>query len=106
MGWPGLVGFVIAVGGVAAGPHLGGGHLGRGVLRRWSSAIWSIGMVVVWRDAAGPARDRSARPLPWWIAAFVIGLAGLALKDQGLAHRLAGWCFALGFVAAGVVLAN
>ena len=40
------------------------------------------------------------------IAAFVIGLAGLALKDQGLAHRLAGWCFALGFVAAGVILAR
>lgn len=104
MGWPGLVGFVIAVSGVLLVRTSAAGIWG-GASYAVASAIWSIGMVVVGAALLaqkGPFRVAAAL----WIAAFLIGLAGLALKDQGLAHRLAGWCFALGFVAAGVILAR
>ncbi len=104
MGWPGLVGFVIAVGGVLLVRTSAAGIWGAASYTV-ASAIWSIGMVVIGATLLvrrGPFRMAAAL----WIAAFVIGLAGLALKDQGLAHRLAAWCFALGFIAAGVVLAR
>ena len=104
MGWPGLVGFVIAVGGVLLVRTSAAGIWGAASYTV-ASAIWSIGMVVIGATLLvrrGPFRMAAAL----WIAAFVIGLAGLALKDQGLAHRLAAWCFALGFVAAGVILAR
>jgi hypothetical protein len=104
MGWPGLVGFVIAVSGVLLVRTSAAGIWGAASYTV-ASAVWSIGMVVVGATLLarkGPFRAAAAL----WIAAFVIGLAGLALKDQGLAHRVAGWCFALGFVAAGVILAR
>ena len=104
MGWSGLVGFVIAVSGVLLVRTSAAGIWGAASYTV-ASAVWSIGMVVVGAvllARKGPFRAASAL----WIAAFVIGLAGLALKDQGLAHRVAGWCFALGFVAAGVILAK
>lgn len=104
MGWPGLAGFVIAVSGVLLVRTSAAGIWGVASYTV-ASAIWSIGMVVVGATLLarkGPFRAAAAL----WIAAFVIGLAGLALKDQGLAHRVAGWCFALGFVAAGVILAR
>ncbi|KQY29371.1 hypothetical protein ASD38_08430 [Caulobacter sp. Root487D2Y] len=104
MGWPGLVGFVIAVSGVLLVRSSAAGIWGAASYTV-ASAVWSIGMVVVGAALlAGKGPFRA--PAALWIAAFVIGLAGLALKDQGLAHRLAGWCFALGFVAAGVILAR
>jgi 3-oxoacyl-(acyl-carrier-protein) synthase len=43
-------------------------------------------------------------PAGLWIATLVVGLAGLALKDQGLAHRVAAACFALASIALGVQL--
>ena len=104
MGWPGLVGFVVAVSGVLLVRTSAAGIWGAASYTV-ASAIWSIGMVVIsvaLLSKRGPFRMAAAL----WIAAFVIGLAGLALKDQGLAHRLAAWCFALGFVAAGVILAR
>ena len=104
MGWPGLVGFVIAVSGVLLVRSSAAGIWGAASYTV-ASAVWSIGMVVVGAALLarkGPFRVAAAL----WIAAFVIGLAGLALKDQGLAHRLAGWCFALGFIVAGVILAR
>ena len=104
MGGLGLVGFVIAVAGVLLVRTSAAGIFGAASYMI-ASSIWSIGMVVI--SAAlllgkGPFRMASAL----WIATLVIGLAGLALKDQGPIHRLAGWCFALGFVAAGVILAR
>jgi hypothetical protein len=104
LGAPGLVGLVIAVTGVLLVRSSSAGIWGAASYTI-ASAIWSIGMVVVGATLLarkGPFRVASAL----WIAAFVIGLAGLVLKDQGLAHRLAAWCFALGFVAAGVILAR
>jgi hypothetical protein len=105
MGWPGLVGFVIAVSGVLLVRSTAAGIFGAASYTV-ASAVWSIGMVVVGATLLarkGPFRMAAAL----WIAAFVIGLAGLVLKDQGpIVHRLAAWCFALGFVAAGVILAR
>ena len=104
MGWPGLIGFVIAVSGVLLVRTSAAGIWGAASYTV-ASAIWSIGMVLMGAallSKGGPFRVASAL----WIAAFVIGLAGLALKDQGLVHRLAGWCFALGFVVAGASLAR
>jgi hypothetical protein len=104
MGWPGLVGFVIAVSGVLLVRTSAAGIWGAASYTV-ASAVWSIGMVVIGAALLSKrAPFRMAAGL--WIAAFAIGLAGLALKDQGLAHRLAAWCFALGFVAAGVILAR
>jgi hypothetical protein len=104
MGWPGLLGFVIAVTGVLLVRSSAAGIFGVASYTI-AAAIWSIGMVVTGAALLSKrAPFRMAAAL--WIAAFVIGLAGLALKDQGLAHRLAAWCFALGFVAAGLILAK
>ena len=103
-GWLGLAGFVIAVTGVAL-VRTSAATIFGAASYVIASSIWSIGMVVTGvalLSKKGPFRLASAL----WIAAFVIGLAGLVLKDQGLAHRLAAWCFALGFVAAGVILAR
>ena len=68
-----------------------------------ASSLWSIAMAVI-----GVALLRARAPhkvaAGLWIAALVIGLAGLALKDQGLAHRLAAAAFALASVALGLGL--
>ena len=102
MGALGLVGFVVAVTGVLLVRTSAAGIFGASSYMI-ASSIWSIGMVVIGVALLlnkGPFRMAAAL----WIATLVIGLAGLALKDQGPVHRLAAWCFALGFVAAGVIL--
>jgi hypothetical protein len=104
MGWPGLVGFVIAVSGVLLVRSSAAGIWGEASYMI-AASIWSIGMVVVGLALLlkkGPFRMAASL----WIATLVIGLVGVALKDQGPIHRVAGWCFALGFVAAGVILAR
>jgi hypothetical protein len=104
LGWPGLIGFVIAVAGVLLVRSSSAGIWGAASYAV-ASGLWSIGMAVIGATILSRrAPFRMAAAL--WIAALVIGLAGLALKDQGPAHRLAAWCFALGFVAAGVILAR
>jgi hypothetical protein len=102
LGWPGLVGFVIAVTGILLVRSSTAGIFGPASYMI-ASSIWSIGMVVIGATLLarkGPFRVASAL----WIATLVIGLVALALKDQGPVHRVAAWCFALGFVAAGVIL--
>lgn len=98
----GLASFVVAVGAVLLVRSSATNVLGPQTYMI-AASIWSIAMVVM---AAALLLTR----LPYraaaglWIAALVIGLAGLALKDQGLAHRLAAACFALASVALGVQL--
>jgi hypothetical protein len=102
MGVTGLVGFVVAVSAILLVRSSATNVLGPATYAL-ASSIWVVGMVVI---SAAILRKR----LPFktsaglWIAALVIGLAGLALKDQGLAHRLAATCFALASVALGVQL--
>jgi hypothetical protein len=67
-----------------------------------ASSLWSIG-VAVW--AVALLRAKVFRiPAGLWIAALVIGLAGLLLKDHGPVALVAKMSFILGFVAAGVGL--
>jgi hypothetical protein len=68
-----------------------------------ASSLWSIGMVLWSLDllrVRGPFRIAAGL----WIAAPVIGLAGLALKDHGPVAHVAKMSFILGFVAAAVDL--
>ncbi len=68
-----------------------------------ASSLWSIGMVVWSVDllrARGPFRVAAGL----WIAALVIGLAGLVLKDHGPVAHVAKMSFILGFVAAAIDL--
>jgi hypothetical protein len=68
-----------------------------------ASSVWSIGMVVWSVDLLRTGKAfRIAAGL--WIAAFVIGLAGLVLKDHGPVAHMAKMSFILGFVAAAVEL--
>lgn len=67
-----------------------------------ASSVWSIGMVV-W--ALDLLRTKAFRiPAGLWIAALVIGLVGVALKDHGPVAHVAKMSFILGFVVAGVDL--
>jgi len=98
----GLVGFVIAVSAVllvrSSATHVLGSQT-----YMIASSLWSIGMVVMSVCLLlGRSPFRASAIL--WIAAPVIGLAGLVLKDHGLTHRLAAACFALAFVALGAQL--
>lgn len=68
-----------------------------------ASSIWSIGMVV-WSVDLLRARGAFRIAAGLWIAALVIGLAGLVLKDQGPIAHVAKMAFILGFVAAAVDL--
>ena len=68
-----------------------------------ASSVWLIGMVVWSVDLLRPrGAFRIAAGL--WIAALVIGLAGLVLKDHGPIAHVAKMAFSLGFVAAAVDL--
>ncbi|MET3663726.1 hypothetical protein [Caulobacter sp. 1776] len=67
-----------------------------------ASSVWSIGMVVWAVDLLRAKVLRVAAGL--WIAALVIGLAGVALKDHGPVAHVAKMSFILGFIAAGVGL--
>lgn len=68
-----------------------------------ASSLWVIGMVAI---SAAILRARLPYRIPagLWIATLVVGLAGIALRDQGLAHRLAAACFALASIALGAQL--
>jgi len=67
-----------------------------------ASSLWSIGMVI-W--AVDLLRAKAFRiPAGLWIAALVIGLAGLAMKDHGPVAHVAKMSFILGFIVAGVQL--
>ena len=102
MGWPGLAGFIVAVTAIllvrSSATHVLGPQT-----YRIASSLWSTGMVMM-SVCLLLARAPFRAPAVLWIATLVIGLAGLALKDQGLAHRLAAACFALAFVALGIQL--
>ena len=67
-----------------------------------ASAVWSIGMAVWAADLLRVRVLRLAAGL--WIAALVVGLAGLALKDHGPVAHMAKMTFLLGFAAVGLQL--
>ena len=67
-----------------------------------ASSIWSIGMVVWAIDLLRAKTFRISAGL--WIAALVIGLVGVALKDHGPVAHVAKMSFILGFIVAGVQL--
>jgi len=64
-----------------------------------ASSIWSIGMVVWAIDLLRAKTFRISAGL--WIAALVIGLVGVALKDHGPVAHVAKMSFIAGFVCAG-----
>ncbi len=67
-----------------------------------ASSIWSIGMVVWAVDLLRAKAFRISAGL--WIAALVIGLVGVALKDHGPVAHVAKISFIAGFVCAGLGL--
>ena len=67
-----------------------------------ASSIWSIGMVVWAIDLLRAKVFRISAGL--WIAALVIGLVGVALKDHGPVAHVAKMSFIAGFVCAGLSL--
>jgi len=67
-----------------------------------ASSVWSIGMVVWAFDLLRARTFRIAAGL--WIAALVIGLVGVALKDHGPVAHVAKMSFMLGFIVASVDL--
>ena len=64
-----------------------------------ASSVWSIGMVVWAIDLLRAKVFRISAGL--WIAALVIGLVGVALKDHGPVAHVAKMSFIAGFVCAG-----
>lgn len=101
-GWLGLVGFVVAVAAVLL-VRTNSAHIFGAASSTISAAAWSIGMVVM-GAALLISRGSFQMASLLWIAALVVGLGGLLLKAGDLPHRVATWCFALGFVATGVTL--
>ena len=98
----GLVGFVVAVFAVMLVRTSSAKIFGEATYMIGSS-VWSIGTVVWSLDllrAKGPFRIAAGL----WIAALVIGLAGLALKDHGPIAHVAKISFIAAFVCAGVGL--
>lgn len=67
-----------------------------------ASSLWSIGMVVWAIDLLRAKAFRVSAGL--WIAALVIGLVGVALKDHGPVAHVAKISFIAGFVCAGIHL--
>jgi hypothetical protein len=67
-----------------------------------ASSVWSIGMVLWAIDLLRARTFRVSAGL--WIAALVIGLVGVALKDHGPVAQVAKMSFIAGFVCAGVSL--
>ena len=69
---------------------------------RIASSVWLIGMVLWAVDLLRAKVFRA--PAALWIAALVIGLAGLALKDHGPVAYVAKMSFIVGFIVAGIDL--
>lgn len=67
-----------------------------------ASSAWSIGMVLWAIDLLRAKAFRLAAAL--WIAALVVGLAGLVIKDGGTIAHLAKWAFIGGFAVVGLEL--
>ena len=67
-----------------------------------ASSVWSIGMVIWAVDLLRAKVFRA--PAALWIAALVIGLAGLAMKDHGPIAHVAKMSFIVGFIVAGIDL--
>lgn len=67
-----------------------------------ASSVWSIGMAIWAVDLLRAKVFRA--PAALWIAALVIGLAGLSMKDHGPIAHVAKMSFILGFIVAGVQL--
>jgi len=102
LGWPGLSGFVVAVTAVLLVRSSATQFLGPQTYMI-AASLWSAGMVMM-SACLLLSRAPFRAPALLWIAALGIGLAGLILKEQGLAHRLAASCFALAWIALGVQL--
>ena len=97
----GLAGFVLAILGVLLVRTSSAKVFGEASYMI-ASVVWSIGMVV-W--AVDLLRARVLRlAAGFWIAALVVGLAGLALKDHGPVAHMAKMTFLLGFAVVGVQL--
>lgn len=97
----GLAGFVLAVLGVLL-VRTSSAEVFGAASYVIASAVWSIGMAVWAADLLRVRVLRLAAGL--WIAALLVGLAGLALKDHGPVAHMAKMTFLLGFVAVGVQL--
>ncbi|USQ96476.1 hypothetical protein [Caulobacter sp. RL271] len=67
-----------------------------------ASSVWSIGMVVWGIDLLRAKLFRI--PAILWIAALVIGLVGIVLKDHGPVAHVAKMSFIVGFILAGLDL--
>jgi uncharacterized membrane protein YsdA (DUF1294 family) len=67
-----------------------------------ASSVWSIGMAVWAIDLLRTGVFRI--PAGLWIAALVIGLVGVALKDHGPIAHVAKMSFIVGFIIAGLDL--
>jgi len=98
----GLIGFIVAVSAILLVRSSETRLLGPSTYAL-ASSVWVIGMTVI---AIALLRVRLPFRLPaaLWITTLAVGLAGLALKDQGLMHRLAAASFALASIALGVQL--
>lgn len=97
----GLIGFVMALLGVMLVRTSSAKIFGEASYMI-ASSLWSIGMVVWAIDLLRAKTLRIAAGL--WIAALVIGLVGVALKDHGPIAHVAKMSFIAGFVCAGVSL--
>lgn len=67
-----------------------------------ASSLWSIGMVIWAVDLLRAKAFRLSAGL--WIAALIIGLVGVALKDHGPVAHVAKMSFIAGFACAGLHL--
>ncbi|WP_454758472.1 hypothetical protein [Caulobacter segnis] len=97
----GLAGFVLALLGVML-VRTSSAEIFGAASYMIASSVWSIGMVVWAVDLLRAKVFRISAGL--WIAALVIGLAGLALKDHGPIAHVAKMSFILGFIVAGIDL--
>lgn len=97
----GLIGFVVALLGVML-VRTSSAEIFGGASYMIASSVWSIGMVVWAVDLLRAKAFRITAGL--WIAALVIGLVGVALKDHGPIAHVAKMSFVVGFIIAGLDL--
>ena len=97
----GLTGFVLALLGVML-VRTSSAEIFGAASYMIASSVWSIGMVVWSIDLSRAKLFRI--PAGLWIAALVIGLAGVALKDHGPVAHVAKMSFIVGFIIAGLDL--
>jgi hypothetical protein len=97
----GLVGLVLALSGVMLVRTASAKIFGEASYMI-ASSVWSIGMVIWAIDLLRAKTFRIAAGL--WIAALVVGLVGVALKDHGPVAHVAKMSFILGFIVAGLDL--